>query len=67
MHVASDQPGVQLYTGNYMDGEGAHSKHGGLCLETQAFPDAINQWPDQVVLLPNQTWTSTTVHTFGVV
>ena len=66
MHVSSDQPGVQLYTGNYLDGKGAHVKHGGFCLETQAFPDAINQWPVQVLLQPGEEWTSTTVHTFGV-
>jgi aldose 1-epimerase len=36
MEVKSDQPGVQLYTGN-------HLNHRGLCLETQHFPDSVNQ------------------------
>ena len=67
MNVRSDQPGVQLYTGNYLDGDAPHVKHGAFCLETQAFPDAINQWPNQVVLRPMNVWSSTTVHTFGVV
>jgi aldose 1-epimerase len=66
MQVFSDQKGVQLYTGNFLDGEGCHTKHGALCLETQAFPDAVNQWPEQVILQPGETWKSTTMHAFGV-
>ena len=48
MTVRTDSPGVQLYTGNFLNGRqrgkgGAHyQKHGGFCLETQIFPDAIN-------------------------
>jgi aldose 1-epimerase len=66
MSVSTDQPGVQLYTGNYLDGDGLHKKHGAMCLETQAYPDAINQWPTQVILKPGTVWSSTTVHKFGV-
>lgn len=66
MDVYSDQKGVQLYTGNYLDGVGCHTKHGAFCLETQAYPDAVNQWPEQVILQPGETWTSTTMHVFGV-
>lgn len=43
------QPGVQFYTGNFLDGtlkgkSGAvYAKHSGFCLETQSWPDAVNQ------------------------
>ena len=49
MRVYTTAPGVQLYTGNFLDGsfkgkDGvAYDKHAALCLETQGFPDAINQ------------------------
>lgn len=45
----STQPGVQFYTGNFLDGtlrgkKGAvYPKHSGFCLETQNWPDAVNQ------------------------
>lgn len=48
MQVYSDQPGVQLYTGNFLGGEPDFKggikriKHGALCLETQTEPDCIN-------------------------
>lgn len=54
--LESDQPGVQLYTGNFLEalpGKGrAYGRYAGVCLETQAFPNAINvpAWADQVVL-----------------
>lgn len=44
----TDQPGVQLYTGNFLDGSYVGKdgvpieKHAGVCLETQAWPNAIN-------------------------
>ena len=45
----SSQPGVQFYTGNFLDNldgrEAVYNKHAGLCLETQVFPDSPNQ-PD---------------------
>ena len=49
MEVYTDQPGVQFYTGNFLDvsaiGKQGHSypKHSALCLETQNYPDAVNQ------------------------
>ena len=47
MTVFTDSPGIQLYTGNFLDGvEGkgmTYDKHSGLCLETQFFPDGINK------------------------
>lgn len=59
MEVWTNQPGVQFYTGNFLNdlsgkGGAVYPKHGGLCLETQVFPDAINRrgaigWPDPVI------------------
>jgi len=48
LHVASDAPGVQFYTGNFLEktpgkGGAAYERHGGLCLETQHFPDSIGR------------------------
>jgi aldose 1-epimerase len=49
MTVKTDSPGVQLYTGNFLDGtvkgkEGAvYQKHSAFCLETQFYPDTVNQ------------------------
>jgi aldose 1-epimerase len=59
MTLAANQPGVQLYSGVFLDGttEGKgrrHIQYGGVCLETQAIPNAINvpAWRDQVILRP---------------
>ena len=49
MRVLTTAPGLQLYSGNFLDGtlQGKsgfkYNKHGGICLETQGFPDAVNQ------------------------
>ena len=66
MQVWSTQPGVQLYSGNFLDGTvtgrwGPCGKHGGFCVETQAFPDAINQpgFPS-CVLRPGEAYSHTT-------
>ena len=71
MAVRTDQPGVQLYTGNYLDGSPgrggvSYGKHHGFCLETQRFPDTPNRphFPS-CVLRPGQVYTHTTVHEFG--
>jgi aldose 1-epimerase len=73
MTLAADQPGVQFYTGNFLDGsltgKGApYTQHTGLCLETQKFPNAINvtAWRDQVILRPGQTYRHRMIHTFTV-
>src|SRR4030095_11838600 len=58
MTLSADQPGVQFYTGNFLNGSirgkgGAiYGQHTALCVETQKFPNAINvpAWQDQVVL-----------------
>lgn len=73
MTIETDQPGIQFYTGNFLDGMAGkggavYEKFGGLCLETQAYPDAINHrgedgWPD-VVLQPGETYLHRMVHRF---
>lgn len=71
MDVLTSEPGVQLYTGNFLDGTLtgkagiAYKQHFGLCLETQHFPDAVNHpnFPS-VVLQPDRVFKSTTVYRF---
>lgn len=46
LEITTTLPGVQVYTGQYLDGSerfGGHPRHGGVCLETQHLPDAVNQ------------------------
>ena len=72
MDVLTSEPGVQLYTGTFLDGTITgkagvpYQKHFGFCLETQHFPDAINHpnFPP-VVLQPGRTFKSTTVYRFS--
>ena len=72
MEVLTDQPGLQFYTGNFLDGshkgkEGiAYQCRSGLCLETQHFPDSPNrpQFPS-VVLKPGETYRQTTIYRFS--
>lgn len=74
MALESDAPGVQFYTGNYLDGSlvgkggQRYAQYAGLCLETQAFPNAINvpAWQSQVVLRPGHTYRHTMRHRFSV-
>jgi len=65
LEVFSDEPGVQLYTGNHL--EGLHKKRTGFCLETQHYPDSPNQvnFPS-VVLNPNEKYSSKTSYKFSV-
>lgn len=72
MKLFSDQPGVQFYGGNFLDGS-LIGKNGitcgrrtGLCLETENFPDAPNQpkFPSPV-LRPGETYRHTMVHHFS--
>ncbi len=73
MDVTTDQPGVQFYTGNFLDGtlKGkngvVYGQHAGFCLETQHFPDSPNQpkFPG-TVLKPGETYHTTTSYHFGV-
>ena len=73
MEVYTTQPGVQFYTGNFLDGtltggkNGAkYVQHSGLCLETQHFPDSPNQpsFPS-TVLKPGETYHQVTVYKFS--
>ena len=72
LEVITTEPGIQLYTGNFLDG--SHSsgeftfvKHSGFCLETQHFPDSPNQ-PDfpSTILRPGETFSPQTIFKFGV-
>jgi aldose 1-epimerase len=73
MEVRTTQPGLQLYTANYLDGSLAgkrgvvYRRHAALCLETQHFPDSVNQpaFPS-VILRPGQIYRQITVHKFTV-
>lgn len=73
MEVLTSEPGVQFYTGNFLDGTVAgkggavYRRRHGLCLECQHFPDSPNkpQFPT-TVLKPGQTYTQTTVYRFSV-
>ena len=70
MEVLTTQPGLQLYTGNFLDGQpssGGFEKHAGLCLETQHFPDSPNQptFPS-TILRPGDTFNQKTVFRFSV-
>ena len=73
MEVFTTEPGIQFYTGNFLDGKdigknsAVYKKHAGFCLETQHFPDSVNQkdFPS-VILKPGDTYTQTTTYKFGV-
>jgi len=71
MEVFTREPGVQLYTGNYLKGLAGkggqvYEQHHGFCLETQHFPDSPNkpQFPS-VVLRPGEVYETETVHVFS--
>lgn len=72
LRVVSTEPGVQFYSGNFLEGERgkaglAYPRRSGFCLETQHFPDSPNQadFPS-VVLRPGAPFVSTTIFEFGV-
>jgi len=73
LDISTDQPGLQLYSGNRLDGSivgsggKAYQRHAGVCLETQGFPDAPNQpsFP-AVTLLPGERYAAITTWKFGV-
>lgn len=74
MEIYTTEPGIQLYSGNFLDGKKdigkggkAYDYRGAFCLETQHFPDSPNKanFPS-VVLEPGQWFSSTTIHKFSV-
>jgi aldose 1-epimerase len=74
LEVLTTQPGVQFYTGNFLDGtvrgrDGkVYGKRSGFCLETQHFPDSPNKpsFPT-AELKPGQTYHEVTVYKFSIV
>lgn len=66
--IETNQPGIQFYTGNYLDGSagtGGFKKNGALCLETQHHPDTPNQEKFPSTLLkPGEKYHHRTVHRF---
>jgi len=72
MELRSSEPGIQFYSGNFLDGTSkgkggaAYPKHAGLCLETQKFPDAANRpgWISPI-LRPGETYRHVMVHRFS--
>ena len=73
LEVRTTEPGIQLYTGNFLDGSisgkggKVHNRRCALCLETQHFPNSPNipGFPS-TVLRPGETYRSTTIYRFGV-
>lgn len=73
MEVLTTEPGIQFYSGNFLDGTlksksgGTYAKRSGFCLETQHYPDSPNQedFPS-VVLNPDETYISETIFKFSV-
>ena len=71
MDTITDQPGVQCYTGQFLDVVGKDGVHygpfAGLCLETQHYPDAVHhtEFPS-IVLRPQDTYDTFTIYRFGV-
>ncbi len=72
LEVLTTDPGIQFYTGNFLDGTNigkggkAYQKHGGFCLEPQFFPDSPNkpEFPS-CVLRPGDTYRKTTIYRFA--
>jgi aldose 1-epimerase len=73
MDVYTTEPGIQFYTGNFLNGTlkntkgGAkYIKHASICLETQHFPDSPNKpnFPG-TILKPGETYKTTTVYKFS--
>lgn len=73
LEVYTDEPGIQVYTGNFLDGTVSgkkgiiYNQRASVCLETQHYPDSPNkpEWPS-VVLEPGQTYQSHCIFKFGV-
>ena len=72
MNMYTDQPGVQFYAGNFLDGSFVGKKgvkyprRSAFCFETQHYPDSPNhpEWPS-TVLRPGEEYKTTTIYRFG--
>ncbi|MCA8957680.1 MAG: galactose mutarotase [Planctomycetes bacterium] len=72
LEILATQPGLQVYSGNFLRGDAGkggkrYVRRGAVCLETQHFPDSVNQpaFPS-VVLEPGAEYRHTTVHRFSI-
>lgn len=73
LEVYTNEPGIQVYTGNFLDGSVkgkkgiTYNQRASVCLETQHYPDSPNkpQWPS-TVLMPGQTYNSECIFKFTV-
>ena len=76
MEVFTDEPGIQVYSGNFLDGTAVgkkgivYNQHAAICLETQKYPDTPNKsnlegWPS-ASLNPGETYTSHCAYKFSV-
>ena len=73
LEVYSDEPGMQFYSGNFLDGtlprrdEGYYGNRSGFCFETQHYPNSPNnkEFPS-VILEPNELYTSRTTFNFSL-
>ena len=72
MEVCTTEPGVQFYTGNFLDGKlkgkggVVYKQHQAFCLEAEHFPDSVNHpnFPS-TILQPGKTYTQTTIYKFS--
>ncbi|HLP06506.1 MAG TPA: aldose epimerase family protein [Paludibacter sp.] len=73
VEVYTNEPGIQVYTGNFLDGSVkgkkgvVYKQRSGICLETQHYPDSPNKpdWPS-TILEPGKVYKSTCIYKFGV-
>ncbi len=74
LEVYTNEPGIQVYTGNFLDGKEkgkggiVYNKHAACCMETQKYPDTPNksQWPT-AILNPGEKYYSHCIYKFSVV
>ena len=72
VEVYTNEPGIQVYTGNFLDGTVTgkkgivYNQRASVCLETQHYPDSPNKadWPS-VVVRPGEKYHSTCIYKFG--
>jgi aldose 1-epimerase len=73
VEVYTNEPGIQVYTGNFLNGTvrgkkgKIYNQRTGVCLETQHYPDSPNkpEWPS-VILEPGQKYNSRCIYKFGI-